>query len=329
VEPVPHFYARLAALTAMTREGLAARGLLGELDEASLAHLEQLAGALQRMAEKELRGEPLTEDEYERIRYYGGEIEQLTMAAADTDNADPFAPRFMDEEPQAAVIADVATNPSTGEVLEEGVGRIQNIFVVVPIDQPDGSSYLQVARGGTFSYYEFPWPMNDRLTDEKWRQMLAEGQAPPLPEWVDSFYIPESEVADLGRGIHEFQKEATLAFWEPDYALAYSNNAAPYFQPELESLLQENNYVAHLLVRSQVRSFDLQSPSKAVVTVREFWQDTLHKLLGYPDPNAPVTGQRGPYSLDVTYTLEWVETDYDGYWKVTNVVYANQPPDWE
>ena len=162
-----------------------------------------------------------------------------------------------------------------------------------------------------------------------WRQMLADGQAPPLPDWVGSFYTPESEVADLGRGVHDFQKEATFAFWEPEMALLYGNQAAPYFQSELEGLLQENSYVAHQLVRSQVRSFDLQSPSLAVVTVREYWQDTKHELLGYPDPNAPVIAQRGPYTLDVTYTLEWNATEFGGNWQVVNVVFANEPPAWE
>ncbi|NBD34520.1 MAG: DUF3160 domain-containing protein, partial [Chloroflexi bacterium] len=31
---------------------------------------------------------------------------------------------------------------------------------------------------GVFSYYEFPWAISDRLTDEAWRQMLEEGNAP-------------------------------------------------------------------------------------------------------------------------------------------------------
>ncbi|MCJ7511618.1 MAG: DUF3160 domain-containing protein, partial [Anaerolineales bacterium] len=112
VEPVPQFYARLAALTAMTRQGLESRGLLNEQDLTSLDTLEALARSLQTMAEKELRGEPLTEDEYATIRFYGGQLENLTMAAADSDMEDPYARRFMEEEPQAAVIADVATNPN-------------------------------------------------------------------------------------------------------------------------------------------------------------------------------------------------------------------------
>ena len=194
VEPVPEFYARLLALTRMTREGLAARGLLGEQDAQSLEQLESMVEEFQLMAEKELRGEPLTDEEYETIRYYGGELEHLTMAAADTpDTEDPNAPKFLEEDPQAAVIADVATDPGpTGMepvVLEEAVGRVNPIYVVVPIVLADGTSYLQVAKGGVFSQYEFVWPANDRLTDEKWRTMLDEGQAPELADWMDSFYV--------------------------------------------------------------------------------------------------------------------------------------------
>ncbi len=111
VEPVPEFYARLAALSAMTRNGLEERGMLDELDGENLQRLEELAGSLQTMAEKELRGEPLTSEEQELIRYIGGDLEHLTMAAADSDSEDPFAPKFMDEDPQAALVADVATNP--------------------------------------------------------------------------------------------------------------------------------------------------------------------------------------------------------------------------
>jgi len=39
------------------------------------------------------------------------------------------------------------------------------------------------------SYYEFTWPMNDRLTDESWQEMLDLGTEPPLPSWTESFVI--------------------------------------------------------------------------------------------------------------------------------------------
>jgi len=46
---------------------------------------------------------------------------------------------------------------------------------------------LRIAKGGVYSYYEFPWPMSDRLTDKKWREMLNSGQAPELPSWTNAF----------------------------------------------------------------------------------------------------------------------------------------------
>ena len=116
------------------------------------------------------------------------------MASGDIDDEDPFAQPVMDEEPQAAVIAEVATAPDyirdgtpDPTVLEEGVGRIDELYVVVPVVTEDGSIYLQVAKGGVFSYYEFPWPAADRLTDEKWQQMLDNGEAPDRPIWNEIF----------------------------------------------------------------------------------------------------------------------------------------------
>jgi len=40
------------------------------------------------------------------------------------------------------------------------------------------------------SHYEFPWPLNDRLTDKKWQQMLDSDQAPPLARWTENFVAP-------------------------------------------------------------------------------------------------------------------------------------------
>jgi hypothetical protein len=332
VEPVPLFFARLAALTAMTRDGLESRGLLNELDAASLDTLQNLAASFQVMAEKELRGEPLTEDEFTTIRFYGGQLETLTMAAADSDIDDPYAPRFMEEEPQAAVIADVATNPAPpASVLEEAVGRVNPIFVVVPIVQADGTTYLQVAKGGVFSYYEFSWPIDDRLTDGTWRGMLDDGTAPPPPAWTSSFLVDETEYADLSRAVTEFQDSVTRAYWfrDPVY-LASGGRAAEGVTSEIGTLTAAQLYLGHQLTGSQFRSFDLQSPVLAVATARETWRDTLHSLTEYsPAEEDPIGAERGPYSLDATYTLELLDTGQGPTWQVTNVVYASEPPAFE
>jgi hypothetical protein len=180
VEPNPEVYARLLALTQMTREGLARRDLITENTRANLMRLSDLLTFLLRVAEQELAGEPLSDDDYERIRYYGGTLEAMTLAAADQEG-EGYRSYFEDPEP-AALVADVATDPN-GNVLEEAIGYVHEITVVVP----DGRGNLQVAQGGVFSYYEFAWPMSDRLTDEAWREMLAGGSAPAQPAWTEAF----------------------------------------------------------------------------------------------------------------------------------------------
>jgi hypothetical protein len=180
VEPNPEAYARLAALTRMTLDGLGQRNLLSPDDNDSLEYLETVLLSLKSIAEKELRGESLTDDEYHFIDSYGDVLERLTIAAADK----PEPGGALDQE-EAAVVADVATDPNSGQVLEEAVGRVFGIYVVAEVE---GS--LTAAQGGVFSYYEFAWPMSDRLTDEAWREMLESGQAPAQPQWTSSFIAP-------------------------------------------------------------------------------------------------------------------------------------------
>jgi len=182
VEPNPYVYARLASLLKMTNEGLETRGLLTDSMKDNLGKMEQLAMSLKTISEKELNNEKLTDDEYELIRSYGGQLEHLWFEINKDEPAfkESREEDYLRENP-AAIVADVATDPN-GQVLEEGTGKISDIYVVVPID-----GKLRIARGGVYSYHEFTWPMSDRLTDKKWREMLNSGQAPALPSWTDAF----------------------------------------------------------------------------------------------------------------------------------------------
>jgi hypothetical protein len=81
-----------------------------------------------------------------------------------------------------AVVADVHTDANTGQVLEEGVGHPSHLFVLVPVE-----GKMTLCRGAAFTYYEFKWPMSDRLTDEAWQAKLKDRTAPQLPSWTKSF----------------------------------------------------------------------------------------------------------------------------------------------
>jgi hypothetical protein len=96
----------------------------------------------------------------------------------------------MGSEADVAVVADVHTSTDAGQTLEEGVGDVFDIYVLVPLPREpswgDQPTEQHIVRGGVFSYYEFKWPMSDRLTDEAWRAM---DPRPPLPTWTSSFVV--------------------------------------------------------------------------------------------------------------------------------------------
>ena len=56
--------------------------------------------------------------------------------------------------------------------------------MIVAYQHPEGHILLGV--GSVFSYYEFKQPMDKRLTNEAWREIL-DSNPPPEPEWVINF----------------------------------------------------------------------------------------------------------------------------------------------
>lgn len=179
VEPNPFVYARLGSLARMTGEGLKERGLINEQDEKDLKRLETLAFSLQKISEKELNNEALSGKEYELISKIGENLEQFWRETLPEKEKGKI---YEVENVPAGLVADVATDPENLLVLEEGTGYISEIYVLVPIDDK-----LQITRGGVYSYYEFPWTANNRLTDEQWQKMLDENETPPFPEWTKLF----------------------------------------------------------------------------------------------------------------------------------------------
>ena len=165
VEPEPVVFARLAALTAATSDGLQGFGMIAAEDAENLALLRELAEQLQVIAEKELREEPLTDAEYELIRGYGGQLEHFWQEVYKDEAA---GQRMTGRDFPAAVVVDVATNPDSQTVLELGTGKVSKIQVLVPVD-----GELRVAIGAVYSFYQFEQPMSERLTDTEWREMMG------------------------------------------------------------------------------------------------------------------------------------------------------------
>jgi hypothetical protein len=174
IEPVPEFYARMLDLTKMTREGLSQLGVLSSEENGRLLSLEAVLNTSLGIAINELEGKQLTDDDYDFIRDFGSRLEDI-IAGVESEGK------------ETTIVADVHTDTNPpAEVLEEGVGYVDLILVAYKV--PDGR--IIIGAGPTLSYYEFKQPIDNRLTDEQWKQMLESGQAPPRPAWTGSFFQP-------------------------------------------------------------------------------------------------------------------------------------------
>lgn len=180
VEPNPELYKRLGNLIELTNTELTKRNMLAPATGDILSKMQLLVNNLESISNKELNGQELSEADYNVIRGFGGSIEHFWYEVNKEDMGDQSAISYLDDNP-SSLIADVATDPN-GQVLEEGTGRVFRIYVIVPVDGKP-----RIASGTVFSYYEFPWPINDRLTDKKWNEMLDSKKAPELPEWTNTF----------------------------------------------------------------------------------------------------------------------------------------------
>lgn len=187
VEPEPVVYARLAAVANLMRQGLDDRGLLAPDVEEILARLTDMYGTFERLARDELAGRPISTEDNDWLESIGARFELIWLLASedvDESNAQTGGSSAAPDD-IAAVIADIMSNPD--EALEIGTGYIDPIYVLVPNDQRT----FQVARGGVYSYYEFWVPRGNRLTDEEWRQMLANGTQPARPDWTSVYRLED------------------------------------------------------------------------------------------------------------------------------------------
>ena len=165
VEPEPEVYRRFMLLAQQTAEGLDGFGLIDSADKENLSRLEELARRLLVISNKELRNESLTDEEYDLIREYGGNLEHFWIEALqDRTGAEYLDPR----EYPAALVTDIATDPN-GRVLQVATGMPAEILAIVPVD-----GQLRLVSGVVYNFYQFEQPLNDRLTDSEWYQMVRE-----------------------------------------------------------------------------------------------------------------------------------------------------------
>ena len=177
MEPLPNFYARILSTAKMAYSGLKELGVLNGNSESRLSSLIQTLERLYQICKNQTANQPLAPEDNQ---FLGNFPSALKSAIGDVD----------DRGLKTTIISDVHTDLNTEQCLEEASGYVD--YLVVAYQRAEGDVILLV--GPVLSYYEFKHPMNDRLTDEKWRELLVGGKAPERPGWVKSF-LGKSTVA--------------------------------------------------------------------------------------------------------------------------------------
>lgn len=172
VEPKPKFYSRMIYLVGKTKYLLESAGLFANNNDRinlgnSWNQLEKICEKLEYLSHKQLRGATLSHRDESFIKSYGAKIGGIMH---------PYSSHYPPDD--APRIADIISDPNTGEYLHVGVAHPQAIYVLYPYQ---GTTYL--CRGGIMPYYEFAH--STRLTDKDWLELIYdEKKCPKPPQWI-------------------------------------------------------------------------------------------------------------------------------------------------
>jgi len=164
--------------------------------------------------------------------------------------------------------------------------------------------------------------------------MLDDGKAPPIPGWTFSFLSKTTVESEVVEGVRTFHRIMVGELWY-DPVTFYDqlrkggnlNNLDQFMLSQLEPLAKARQYEGRQNIETHFRSFDLKDKNTAIVTTREVWRSELHNYASEAMEDGPKIAVRGPYTIDVTYTL--TKNQNNGLWTVSNIVVNGTLPAWK
>lgn len=169
VQPDVKFWREMERLAEFTQKGFVKHTLLPGMENDEWAPLNRFHTDMKfcrEIAEKEVRGTPLTKDDLERIWQF-----TLTYMETPIDmNGIPDA-----ERGKSALITDVHTDAYNNQVLQEALGRPCVLIALVANENAP-----RLVAGMAYQHFEFVGPQDKRATDEEWRAKVY-AEKPDLP----------------------------------------------------------------------------------------------------------------------------------------------------
>jgi hypothetical protein len=141
-----------------------------------LTRFKEVAELYRSIAEKELRSEVISDDEYEELR-----ITKLSFMADPFETVDPS-----ETSGQTALISDIHTDVVKNKILYEATAQPYLMLAIV------GNEGLpRVTAGLVYNHYEFTDQIGQRLSDETWKDRVYNNPAtlPSKNFWYQSLFV--------------------------------------------------------------------------------------------------------------------------------------------
>lgn len=169
VEPNVNLYRRVKYLVGLTMDADEKYSLLNDEQKARLKDFDNMLEFLIKVSLEELKDETTSDEDNERLKVIGGEMENIFIAFNKDESGEEFEIPPVDRD--TANVADLqkigpnVVDKPEGSFLEVGSGRFSTIYVVYRLN---GKYYL--GSGSVMNYYEFY--SENRLDNNEFKEML-------------------------------------------------------------------------------------------------------------------------------------------------------------
>ncbi len=163
VEPNLGFFYWLQVLLEDSRDILGKTGFMDDNFKTKFADFNEIVDQLTVIVELEVADKPISKLQNEFIRGIPAKLARIILPPKATFGGSGDADTF-----RMALVADVHTDALDGVVLEVATGIPYRVYVALD----DGQGGKRIAVGYTYSYYEFPQPMDNRLNDDQWKKIV-------------------------------------------------------------------------------------------------------------------------------------------------------------
>ncbi len=171
VEPNLEFWNRFTALLNRTDKLFTDNNLFKDQSaKERLVQFKTTTALYTKLAEQELRSEPISDDDYETLR-----TTKLAFMATPFEAVDPT-----ETSAQTSLIADIHTDMVESQILYEATAKPYFMLAIV-----SNENSPRVVAGLVYNHYELTDPIGQRLTDEAWRTNIKT-KIPAKNFWYDS-----------------------------------------------------------------------------------------------------------------------------------------------